>query len=53
MIAEGRMEIFRQMVGNMVIVLGMAAIDDDDELNDLTLRTGHTGKLWEPAKLFR
>jgi hypothetical protein len=23
----------------------------DDELHDLTLHIGHTGKLWEPSKL--
>jgi hypothetical protein len=35
---------------NIVTALGMPAIDDG-ELDDLTLRTGHTGKLWEPTKL--
>jgi hypothetical protein len=45
MMAEGRMDLFRQMVGNMVIALGMPPIDNDDELDDLTIRTGHTGKV--------
>jgi hypothetical protein len=38
------MDLFRQMVGNMVIALGMPPIDND-ELDDLTIRTGYTGKL--------
>lgn len=44
MINEGRMDLVWQVVFNMIIALGMPAIDDD-ELDDLTLRTGHAGKL--------
>lgn len=44
MMTEGGMDMFRQIVGSMVTALGMPAIDDD-ELDDLTLHTGHAGKL--------
>lgn len=50
MINEGRMDLFWQVVFNMIIALGMPAIDDD-ELDDLTLRTGHAGKLWESTNI--
>lgn len=44
MMNEGMIDLFRQIVFNMVTALGKPAIDDD-ELDGLTLRTGHAGKL--------
>lgn len=44
MMNEVGMDLFRQIVCSMVSALGMPAIDDD-ELDDLTFRTGHAGKL--------
>jgi hypothetical protein len=43
MIAEGQMDLFRQAVRNMLAALQMPDVDDN-ELHDLTLRVGHTGK---------
>jgi hypothetical protein len=45
MIAEGRMDLFRQIVGNIIIALGMPVIDDNNKLNNLTLYTRHAGSL--------
>jgi hypothetical protein len=39
-----RMDLLRQAVRTMLATLEMADVDDD-ELHDLTLRIGHTGKL--------
>jgi len=44
MMAEGRMDLFRQAVRNMLATLDMPDVSDN-ELDDLTLRVGHTGKL--------
>ena len=41
--AEGRMDLLRQAVRNMLVALQMPDVDDD-ELQDLTARIGHTGK---------
>jgi hypothetical protein len=41
--AEGRMDLLRQAVRNMLAALQMPDVDDD-ELHDLTARIGHTGK---------
>jgi len=42
--AEGRMDLLQQAVRNMLAALQMPDVDDD-ELHDLILRIGHTGKL--------
>jgi hypothetical protein len=47
---ERGMDLFRQIVRNMITALGMPAVDDD-ELDDLTLLTGHAGKLSEPTEI--
>jgi hypothetical protein len=44
MTAAGRMDLFRQVVRNMLAALDMPDVGDD-ELDDLTLRVGHAGKL--------
>jgi hypothetical protein len=44
MMNERGMELFRQIVCNILTALGMPAIDDN-ELDDLTFRIGHAGKL--------
>jgi hypothetical protein len=42
--SEESMDLLRQAVRTMLATLKMADIDDN-ELHDLTLRIGHTGKL--------
>jgi hypothetical protein len=44
MMAEGQMDLFRQAVRNMLVALQMPDVGDD-ELDDLTLRDGHAGKI--------
>jgi len=48
--AEGQMNLFRQAVRNMLAALRMPDVNEN-ELHDLTLRIGHTGKLREPTEL--
>lgn len=50
MMGEGRIDLFRQAVRNMLATLRVPDISDD-ELHDLTLRIGHTGKLQETIEL--
>jgi hypothetical protein len=47
--AAGTMDLVRQAVRSILAALQMPDVDKD-ELNDLTLRTSHTGKLREPTK---
>ena len=42
--AEGKMDLLRQAVRNVLAALRMPDVGDD-ELHDLILRIGHTGKL--------
>jgi hypothetical protein len=46
--AAGTIDLVRQAVRSMLAALQMPDVDED-ELEDLTLRTGHTGKLREPT----
>jgi len=41
----GRIHLLRQIVRNILPALGMPDVDDEGELDDLTLRIGHTGEL--------
>jgi hypothetical protein len=43
MMNEGELDVFRQIVCDMANALGVAI--NGDELDDLTLRTGHAGEL--------
>jgi hypothetical protein len=42
--AQGRMDLLRQAVRNMLAALGMPDVGDN-KLHDLILHIGHTGKL--------
>jgi hypothetical protein len=43
--SEERLDLLRQAVRNMLAALQMPDIDDDNELHDLTLHVGHTGRM--------
>jgi hypothetical protein len=40
-----RIDLLREIVRNILPALGMPDVDNDSELDDLTLRIGHTDEL--------